>query len=256
MRIPIIAGNWKMNKTIAEAAELVNAMRDQLLAIPSVEKVVCPPFVALDRVAALIEGTEIGLGAQNMHWEEKGAFTGEVSPLMLQGLCRYVILGHSERRAYFGETDAIVNRKVKSALAHGLTPIVCVGETETQYDAGETEEVVRRQLEGALDGLTASQVANLVIAYEPVWAIGTGKAATAAQAQQIIGGVARAALARLYDQATADAVRIQYGGSTNSKNIAEIMAQPDIDGALVGGASLKADEFVAMVRITAEVYSR
>ncbi len=256
MRIPIIAGNWKMNKTIAEAAELVNAMRDQLLAIPSVEKVVCPPFVALDRVAALIEGTEIGLGAQNMHWEEKGAFTGEVSPLMLQGLCRYVILGHSERRAYFGETDAIVNRKVKSALTHGLTPIVCVGETEAQYDAGETEEVVRRQLEGALDGLTASQVANLVIAYEPVWAIGTGKAATAAQAQQIIGGVARAALARLYDQATADAVRIQYGGSTNSKNIAEIMAQPDIDGALVGGASLKADEFVAMVRITAEVYSR
>lgn len=256
MRIPIIAGNWKMNKTIAEAAELVTAMRDPLLAIPSVEKVVCPPFVALDRVAALIQGTEIGLGAQNMHWEEKGAFTGEVSPLMLQGLCRYVILGHSERRAYFGETDAIVNRKVKSALAHGLTPIVCVGETEAQYDAGETEEVVRRQLEGALDGLTASQVASLVIAYEPVWAIGTGKAATAAQAQQIIGGVARAVLARLYGQATADVVRIQYGGSTNSKNIAEIMAQPDIDGALVGGASLKADEFVAMVRITAEVYSR
>lgn len=256
MRIPIIAGNWKMNKTIVEAAELVNAMRDSLLAIPSVEKVVCPPFVALDRVAALIQGTEIGLGAQNMHWEEKGAFTGEVSPLMLQGLCRYVILGHSERRAYFGETDAIVNRKVKAALAHGLTPIVCVGETEAQYDAGETEEVVRRQLEGALDGLTASQVAGLVIAYEPVWAIGTGKAATAAQAQQIIGGVARAALARLYDQTTADVVRIQYGGSTNSKNIAEIMAQPDIDGALVGGASLKADEFVAMVRITAEVYSR
>ena len=256
MRIPIIAGNWKMHKTIAEAAELVNAMRDSLLAIPSVEKVVCPPFVALDRVATLIQGTEIGLGAQNMHWEEKGAFTGEVSPLMLQGLCRYVILGHSERRTYFGETDAIVNRKVKAALAHGLTPIVCVGETETQYDAGETEEVVRRQLEGALDSLTASQVANLVIAYEPVWAIGTGRAATAAQAQQIIGGVARAVLARLYGQATADAVRIQYGGSTNSKNIAEIMAQPDIDGALVGGASLKADEFVAMVQATAEVYRR
>jgi triosephosphate isomerase len=256
MRIPIIAGNWKMNKTIAEAVELVNAMRDPLLAIPSVEKVVCPPFVALDRVAALIRGTEIGLGAQNMHWEEKGAFTGEVSPLMLQGLCQYVILGHSERRAYFGETDAIVNRKVKAALAHGLTPIVCVGETEAQYDAGETEEVVRRQLEGALDGLTADQVASLVIAYEPVWAIGTGRAATAAQAQQIIGGVARAVLARRYGQATADVVRIQYGGSTNSKNIAEIMAQPDIDGALVGGASLKADEFVAMVRITAEVYSR
>lgn len=256
MRIPIIAGNWKMHKTIAEAAELVNAMRDSLLAIPSVEKVVCPPFVALDRVATLIQGTEIGLGAQNMHWEEKGAFTGEVSPLMLQGLCRYVILGHSERRTYFGETDAIVNRKVKAALAHGLTPIVCVGETETQYDAGETEEVVRRQLEGALDSLTASQVANLVIAYEPVWAIGTGRAATAAQAQQIIGGVARAVLAHLYGQATADAVRIQYGGSTNSKNIAEIMAQPDIDGALVGGASLKADEFVAMVQATAEVYRR
>ncbi len=256
MRRPLIAGNWKMNKTVAEAECLVKEMRDGLMAIPFIEKVVCPPFIAIDRVAGLLQGTDIGLGAQNMHWEDQGAFTGEVSPLMLKGLCRYVILGHSERRTYFGETDEIVNRKVKAALRHGLTPIICVGETEAQYDAGETEAVVCRQVKGVLSELTAAQVAGLVIAYEPVWAIGTGKAATAEQAQAVIGGVVRATIAHLYDRATAEQVRIQYGGSTNSKNIGEIMAQPDIDGALVGGASLKADEFVAMVRITAQVYGR
>jgi len=253
MRTPIIAGNWKMNKTITEAEALVKSMRDDLVAIKNVEKVLCPPFVDLDRVAGLIRGTDIGLGAQDMHWEDKGAFTGEISPLMLKELCQYVILGHSERRAYFGETDQTVNRKVKAALNHGLTPIICVGETEAQYDAGETESVVCRQVEGVLNGLTAAQVAGVVIAYEPVWAIGTGRAATAEQAQRVIGGVVRATIARLYDQATAEGVRIQYGGSTNSKNIAEIVSQPDIDGALVGGASLKAEEFVAMVRTTAEV---
>ncbi len=252
MRTPIIAGNWKMNKTITEAEALVKSMRDDLVAIKKVEKVLCPPFVDLDRVAGLIRGTDIGLGAQDMHWEDKGAFTGEISPLMLKGLCQYVILGHSERRAYFGETDQTVNRKVKAALNHGLIPIICVGETEAQYDARETESVVCRQVEGALNGLTAAQVARVVIAYEPVWAIGTGRAATAEQAQQVIGSVVRATIARLYDQATAEQVRIQYGGSTNSKNIAEIVSQPDIDGALVGGASLKADEFIAMVRATAE----
>ncbi|NOZ29537.1 MAG: triose-phosphate isomerase [Chloroflexi bacterium] len=254
MRTPIIAGNWKMNKTIAEAEELVKGMLDGLTAVQNVEKVLCPPFVDLDRVATLIRGTDIGLGAQNMHWEEKGAFTGEISPLMLVDLCQYVILGHSERRAYFGETDELVNRKVKAALSHGLTPIICVGETEAQYDAGETESVVRGQVEGVLDGLTADQVAKVVIAYEPVWAIGTGKAATAEQAQQVIGGVVRATIERLYGRDVAEQVRIQYGGSTNSKNIREIMSQPDVDGALVGGASLRADEFVAMIRITSEVY--
>ncbi|HEY65922.1 MAG TPA: triose-phosphate isomerase [Caldilineae bacterium] len=255
MRTPIIAGNWKMNMTIAEAEELVKAMLDGLTAVKNVEKVLCPPFVDLDRVASLIQGTDIKLGAQNMYWEEKGAFTGEISPLMLKGLCQYVILGHSERRSYFGETDEWVNRKVKAALAHGLTPIICVGETEAQYDAGETESVVRGQVEGVLRGLTAEQVARVVIAYEPVWAIGTGKAATAEQAQQVIGGVVRATIGRLYGQDVAEQVRIQYGGSTNSKNIREIMSQPDVDGALVGGASLKADEFTAMVRITSEIYS-
>ncbi|MCD6289357.1 MAG: triose-phosphate isomerase [Anaerolineae bacterium] len=254
MRTPIIAGNWKMNKTISEAEALVKEMLDGLTAIQSVEKVLCPPFIDLDRVASLIQGTNISLGAQNMHWEEKGAFTGEISPLMLKDICQYVILGHSERRTYFGETDEIVNRKVKAALSHGLTPIICVGETEAQYDAGETESVVRRQVEGVLAGLSAEQVAGLVIAYEPIWAIGTGKAATAEQAQKVIGGVVRATIAQLYSQATADQVRIQYGGSTNSKNIKEIMSQPDVDGALVGGASLRPAEFVAMVRITAELY--
>jgi triosephosphate isomerase len=255
MRKPIIAGNWKMNKTIAEAEGLVREMRDDLMAISSVERVLCPPFIAIDRVAALLQGTGIGLGAQNMHWEDKGAFTGEISPLMLKGLCQYVILGHSERRMYFGETDEIVNCKVKAALRHNLTPIICVGETEAQYDAGETEVVVCRQVKAALSGLTAAQVAGLVIAYEPVWAIGTGRAATAEQAQAVIGGVVRATIARLYGQVIAEQVRIQYGGSTNSKNIGEIVSQPDIDGALVGGASLKADEFVTMVRITAQMYS-
>lgn len=255
MRKPIIAGNWKMHKTVTEAECLVRAMRDHLTAIPSVEKVLCPPFIAIDRVAGLLQGTDIGLGAQNMHWEDQGAFTGEVSPLMLKGLCRYVILGHSERRTYFGETDEIVNRKAKAALRHGLIPIICVGETEAQHDAGETEAIVRGQVKAALSGLTATQVAELVIAYEPVWAIGTGRAATAEQAQAVIGGVVRATIAHLYDQDTAERVRIQYGGSTNSKNIGEIVSQPDIDGALVGGASLKADEFVAMVRITAQVYA-
>jgi len=255
MRKPIIAGNWKMNKTIAEAECLVREMRDDLMAIPSVERVLCPPFIAIDRVAGLLQGTGIGLGAQNMHWEDKGAFTGEISPLMLKGLCQYVILGHSERRMYFGETDETVNHKVKAALRHDLIPIICVGETEAQYDAGETEVVVCQQVKAALSGLTAAQIARLVIAYEPVWAIGTGRAATAEQAQAVIGGVVRATIARLFGQTIAEQIRIQYGGSTNSKNIGEIVSQPDIDGALVGGASLKADEFVTMVRITAQIYS-
>ena len=182
-----------------------------------------------------------------MYWEDKGAYTGEVSPVMLKELCQYVILGHSERRAYFGETDEGVNRKVKAALAHGLTPIVCVGETQAQHEAGQTEAVVGGQVRGCLAGLTAEQMAGLVIAYEPVWAIGTGKAATAAGAGAVIGLTIRGAVAELYGEAAAQAVRIQYGGSVTPANIAEFMAQPDIDGALVGGASLKPD-FVDLVR--------
>ncbi len=251
MRRPILAGNWKMNMTIAQATDFVRTIRRGLNEIKGVERVLCPPFTALAAVKELLQATDIGLGAQNMHWEEKGAYTGEVSPLMLKELCRYVILGHSERRAYFGETDQGINRKIRAALAHGLVPIVCVGETEAQYDAGQTEAVVGGQVRDCLVGLSAAQVAGLVIAYEPVWAIGTGKAATAAGAGAVIGLTIRGTIARLYDEATAQAVRVQYGGSVTPANIAEFMAHPDIDGALVGGASLKPD-FVELVRIAAQ----
>jgi triosephosphate isomerase len=252
MRRPILAGNWKMNKTVSEAVDFVRSIRRGLNQVKGVDRVLCPPFTALSAVKDLLSATEIGLGAQNMHWAEKGAYTGEIAPRMLKELCQYVILGHSERRAYFGETDEGVNRKLKAALAHGLLPIVCVGETEAQYDAGQTEAVVSGQVRGGLAGLTAEQVAGLVIAYEPVWAIGTGKAATAAGAGAVIGLTIRGTLADLYDEATAQAVRVQYGGSVNPANVAEFMAHPDIDGALVGGASLKPD-FIELVRIAAEV---
>ena len=251
MRRPILAGNWKMNLTIAQATEFVRGVRRGLNAIKGVDRVLCPPFTALAPIKDLLAATEIGLGAQNMYWEEKGAYTGEVSPAMLQELCQYVILGHSERRAYFGETDEGVNRKLKAALAHGLHPIVCVGETEAEYDAGQTEQVVGSQVRGCLAGLTSEQVAGLVIAYEPVWAIGTGKAATAAGAGSVIGLNIRGTIAGLYGEAAAEAVRVQYGGSVTPANVAEFMAHPDIDGALVGGASLKPD-FVELVRIAAE----
>jgi triosephosphate isomerase len=252
MRRPILAGNWKMNKTIAEATDFVRSIRRGLNDIKGADRVLCPPFTALAAVKDLLLATEIGLGAQNMHWEEKGAYTGEIAPAMLKELCQYVILGHSERRAYFGETDEGVNRKLKAALAHGLLPIVCVGETEAQYDDGQTEAVVSGQVRGCLAGLTATQVAGLVIAYEPVWAIGTGKAATVAGAGAVIGLTIRGTVAELYGQTTAQAVRVQYGGSVTPANIAEFMAHPDIDGALVGGASLKPD-FVDLVRIAAEL---
>ena len=248
MRRPILAGNWKMNLTVGEAVDFVRSIRRGLNDIQGVDRVLCPPFTVLATVKDLLSATEIGLGAQNMHWEDKGAYTGEVSPLMLKELCRYVILGHSERRAYFGETDDGVNRKLKAALAHGLLPIVCVGETEGQYDAGQTEKVVGGQVRGCLAGLAAGQVAGLVVAYEPVWAIGTGKAATAAGAGAVIGLTIRGTVADLYDEATAQAVRVQYGGSVKPANVAEFMAQPDIDGALVGGASLDPDEFSRIVQ--------
>jgi triosephosphate isomerase len=241
-----------MNLTIAEATDFVREIRRGLNNVKGADRVLCPPFTALAAVKDLISATEIGLGAQNMHWAEKGAYTGEIAPAMLKELCEYVILGHSERRAFFGETDEGVNRKLKVALAHGLLPIVCVGETEDQYDAGQTTEVVSGQVRGCLAGLTADEVSGLVVAYEPLWAIGTGKAATAAGAGAVIGLTIRGSIADLYDEATAQAVRVQYGGSVKPANVAEFMSQPDIDGALVGGASLKPD-FVELVRIAAEV---
>jgi len=247
MRTPIIAGNWKMNKTAAEAVQFVREIRQGLQNIQGIDKVVCPPFIAIPGVYEALQATDIGIGAQNMWYEEKGAYTGEIAPDMLTPFCQYVILGHSERRAYYCETDEGVNKKAKAALAHGLTPIICVGETLEQNEAGETQAFVSGQVKAALDGLTDEQVAACVIAYEPIWAIGTGKSASAAQAGSIIGLSVRGAIAEVYGEAVAQQVRIQYGGSVKEHNIAEYMAHPDIDGALVGGASLKPG-FVELVR--------
>jgi triosephosphate isomerase len=253
MRIPVVAANWKMNKTVSEAADLARALVNEIRTFTSVERVLCPPSISLTTVAPLLRDTGIALGAQNMHWEKSGAFTGEVSPLMLAGLCQHVIVGHSERRQYFCETDETVNKKVAAALAHGLTPIVCVGENLAENEAGRTAEVVVRQTRAAYAGVTAEDALKTVIAYEPVWAIGTGKAATPAGANAVIGLHIRGALADLYAGAVADAVRVQYGGSVTAANAADLMAQPDIDGALVGGASLKPAEFAAIVKAAARV---
>jgi triosephosphate isomerase len=247
MRTPFIAGNWKMNKTPDEAAIFVNEVKDELNAIKGVDIAFCPPFLAIPIVAEMIVGTKIGVGAQNMFYEESGAYTGEVAPNMLTPFCQYVILGHSERRAYFGETDEGVNKKIKAALKHELTPIVCVGESLEQNEAGETKEFVGSQVRAAFDGLTAAEMARCVIAYEPIWAIGTGKTATVEQAGEIIGGTVRATVADMFGSETAELVRIQYGGSVKPENAGDFMAHPDIDGALVGGASLKST-FVELVR--------
>jgi triosephosphate isomerase len=251
MRTPIIAGNWKMNKTITEAAELVQAIKAPLADIAGVEKVVCPPFVCLSAVKEAVGDAEIGIGAQNVYFEESGAFTGEIAPGMLAGLCQFVIIGHSERRGYFGETDKGVNKKIKAVLAHNLTPIVCVGETLELRQKGVTNEWVKNQIVAALDGLTAEQVSSMVIAYEPIWAIGTGVAATSEDAQEVIGDVVRPTVAELFGDKVAQAVRIQYGGSVKPANAAVLMSMPDVDGGLVGGASLKAEDFVEIVRLTA-----
>ncbi len=248
MRTPFIAGNWKMHKTIEEAVALVTELRELLAGVEGIEVAVCPPFPALEAVRRALGGSLIRLGAQNMHWEEAGAFTGEVSPRMLKGLCDCVIIGHSERRTLFGETDWMVNRKLHAALAHGLTPVVCVGENLEQNRAGQTEAVVGAQVRAAFDGLPAEQARVVVVAYEPIWAIGTGIPAYGPDAARIIGEVVRGTLAGLYGDEVAQAIRIQYGGSVTPANIAEFMREPEIDGALVGGASLRAGDFAAIVR--------
>jgi len=250
MRTPLIAGNWKMNTTLAEASALVREMRERLERIEGVEKVLCPPFISLALVKELLRSSSIKLGAQNMHFEEKGAYTGEISPLMLSGICEFVILGHSERRQYFAETDEIVNNKVRAALRAGLTPILCLGERLEEKDAGKTEKVVTSQVRVALKGIESPE--GLVIAYEPVWAIGTGRAATGDGANATIG-VIRNTMAQLYGEGVAQGIRILYGGSVTASNIGEFMAQPEVDGALVGGASLKAGEFVSIVEQTAAI---
>lgn len=240
-----------MNKTIAETRDLVSQLSEKISAITGVEKIICPPFVSLQTASALIGGSDIGLGAQNMHWEEKGAFTGEVSPAMVKELCGYVILGHSERRAYFNESDEIVNRKLISAQKYGLTPIVCVGETLDQYESKLTREIVSRQTSQSLRDVSPDFAPRIVVAYEPVWAIGTGKASNGLEANAVVKDVIRPALAELFGLETAQAIRVLYGGSVTSSNAAEFFGQPDIDGALVGGASLKVDEFAAITRAAA-----
>jgi len=253
MRVPIIAGNWKMNKNVAEAVELVRALRESTAAVEKVEMVVCPPFVSLTAVKEALAGSKIGLGAQNVYWEEKGAFTGEISPLMLQGLVTYVIIGHSERRQYFGETDTTVNKRVRAALVHGLLPILCVGETLAQREAGETAAVVSTQVTNGLAGLSAVEVKSIVVAYEPVWAIGTGRASTGEDANTVVAQNIRVPLSTMFGDEVAQDVRVQYGGSVTAANAAEFMGMPEIDGALVGGASLKVADFSGIITATAQV---
>lgn len=252
MRTPIIAGNWKMYKTLPESVDFVRELAPRLASFSGVERVVCPTFVALAAVAEALKGTPVKVGAQNVHWEAQGAFTSQIAPTMLQGLVEYVIIGHSEARAYLHETDEDINRKVKAALAYGLKPILAVGESLAQNEAGETEQFVGGQVRAALDGISAENMANIVIAYEPIWAIGTGKNASGELANSIIGGTIRGTLTQLYGSSVAQSVRIQYGGSVKPGNMAEYMGQPDIDGALVGGASLKVEDFAQLVEAAAK----
>ena len=246
MRKPIIAGNWKMNMTPAEAKELVGALVP-LVKDATCDVVICPPFVDLCAVKPLLEGTNIHLGVQNIHWAEKGAFTGEISANMLKAHgVEFAIIGHSERRQYFGETDETVNLRAKAAIAAGITPIICVGESLEQWKSGVTDSIVTGQTRAALAGIDAADVRKLVIAYEPIWAIGTGRTATKEDANATIA-VIRGAIREACGEETADAVRIQYGGSMNPKNAAELMSMPEIDGGLIGGASLKAEDFSRVV---------
>ena len=249
-RRPIVAGNWKMNYGPSDAHNFATTILDDLNAIEGVDCVLCPPAISIAAVHTVTQRSGVMLGAQNMYFAEKGAFTGEISPVMLHGLCEYVILGHSERRALFGETDELVNRKALAAFAHDLKPIVCVGERLEDRDANMTERVITNQVRLSLANLPVEKLSELVVAYEPVWAIGTGRAATPQDAADVIA-IIRALLVEMYGAQATAAVRVQYGGSVTGANIAEFISQPDVDGALVGGASLTAD-FVAIVRAFAE----
>jgi len=248
MRKKIIAANWKMNKTVAEATDFVTSIKRDLGDCRDVDVVICPPFTALQVVGSGVTGTHIDLGAQNMHWEKSGAYTGEVSAEMLRELfCHYVILGHSERRQFFGETDEIVNKKVKAALAANLKPIVCVGESLAEREGNLTTKVVTTQIRGSLASLSSREMVDIIVAYEPVWAIGTGKTASPAQAQEV-HALIRKLLKEISDDSVAQSIRIQYGGSVKGSNAKELFSQPDIDGGLVGGASLEARSFVEIVK--------
>lgn len=248
MRTPVIAGNWKLFKTLSETRELLQALAPRVADVSGVEIVVAPVFTALTTAVQAAAGTTIKVAAQDCFWEEEGAFTGEVSPGLLKDAgCSHVIIGHSERRQYFGETDETVNRKAKAACAAGLTVLLCVGETLAERESGTTFTVIETQLRTGLEGITATHLQQIIIAYEPVWAIGTGKTASNEQAQEVHAHI-RSLLASLYGQAVADTLRILYGGSVKPENVKGLMEQPDIDGALVGGASLKADSFAAIVR--------
>jgi triosephosphate isomerase len=251
MRKKIIAGNWKMYKTIQSGSELISVIKNELLKNPAPENVlvvVCPPFTSLDSANALLKGSKIGLGAQNMFYETEGAFTGEISGEMLKAVgCEYVILGHSERRTYFYETDEMINKKIKKALDFELIPIFCIGETLQEREEGKTFDIVNMQIQKGLEGLTSAQVKNIIIAYEPVWAIGTGKTATPEQAQEVHKYI-RDLLADMFDKSVAENVVIQYGGSVKPENAKSLLSQPDIDGALVGGACLKAESFLSIIK--------
>lgn len=248
MRKKVVAGNWKMNKLTSEGITLALSVKELVADCSEVEVVLCPTFTSLKSVGDALVGTQIKLGAQDMHWEQEGAFTGEISPGMLKDVgCQYVILGHSERRQYFQETDGGVNRKAKAALAAGLVPIVCVGETLEQREHAQTEDVVSTQVTKSLTGLDESSFRRVIVAYEPVWAIGTGKTATPAQAQEV-HALIRQVLAKVCNPGAAQAVRIQYGGSMKPSNARELLSQPDIDGGLIGGASLEASSFADIVK--------
>jgi len=251
MRKPLVAGNWKMNKTVDKATLLVADMLPGLEAVKTVDRVICPPFTSLMVASGMLAGTEVGLGAQNMHWEESGAFTGDISPQMVKEFCEFVIIGHSERRAYFNETDETVNKKVKAAFEAGLTPIVCVGETLEQYEAGKTEAIVTAQVKADFEGINKRDAERLIVAYEPIWAIGTGKTATAEQANDIIKNAVRKNLTTQFGEQTAQMIRILYGGSVKAHNAKELFDMSDIDGGLIGGASLKPEDFVKIVEAAA-----
>ena len=250
MRVPLVAGNWKMNTTVTQAASLAKAMLAELDKISGVEKTLCPPFISLTIVKEIIKGTSIKLGAQNMYFKDKGAYTGEISPIMLADLCDFVIIGHSERRQYFAETDELINKKIQVALEFGPTPILCVGESLDENETNRTEEIITRQVTSDLEGIRPNSA--LVIAYEPLWAIGTGKAATGKQANTTIALI-RNIVTSLWDKKTGAEIRILYGGSVTGANIAEFITELEIDGALVGGASLKADDFVSIVAQTSRI---